>query len=236
MSTMHWLIAIVITIALNATPVMAQNNLTLSGQAGGLMRLSAGTPSGSGGLTTSVVNSSTGATCSGSATDTDTFTFNVDFGDLSRGDGNPVIGSVGLRVRTNTSFRVVGSVVSFSANGMRYQGHEVTSADAGSFVRVWMGPLSTTGNDANNAGAIAINNALLSGMHLSEMSRGPASATSTFLCSGPAASLGGNTSSQSNAIEFPFYVSVPTGYELGPAPGSANGRFSFSMQFSILPY
>lgn len=214
-------------------PGQAQvDSLAIIGQYGPVVHLSAGAASGGGGLTATVANSTTGATSNGSPLDVETFNFNIDFGDLARGDGNPVVSTVGLRLRSNTSFKLVASVLSFSSTPLIYQERPIGGNDGGSFARFWVGPINATGAGATSNG-ITVNGALTGGIKLSDVTHGPITSNSTLICTGPAASQSGGVQSPSNAIDVPIFISVPTGYELGPAPGSARGSFNFSIQFAV---
>jgi hypothetical protein len=214
------------------TVVAQPSNLTISGSYGSSIRLSAGTPSAAGGRTANVTGANTQGTAIGSAQDSEDFTATIDFGDLAKGDGSPVTGVVGLRVRSNTSFKLTTSAVQFQTNGLRYVDKVIDNADGGSFIRVWTGPVSSTGNRAANAADISVNGSLVNGLQLSAISRGGATANSTTILSGQAASRDGSLQSSDNAIEVPLFVSVPSGYELGPAGNAAQGTFNFSMQFA----
>lgn len=205
-------------------------SLTISGQYGPALQLSAGT---AGGVTGAVANSSTNATVTSAAPDSTNFTSSIDFGDLSKGDGEPVAAAIALRLRSNTSFGVTASVVSFQASQLRWRGQEISAADGGSFVRMWVGQLSTTGPNAASGSNLNVNGQLQSGIQMSTLTRGPATAQSTPVVGGSAASLGGSIQSPNNAVEIPVYVSVPSGYELGPSEGSAQGTFSFIVQFGM---
>lgn len=221
-------------VLLNCAPTSAQpSNMTLTGQYGPAIQLSAGTPAAAGGRSVSVSGATTQASATGSGPDSENFSASIDFGDLSKGDGNAVTGVVGLRVRSNSAFKLTVSNVQFQATGLRYLDKPIDSSDGGSFIRVWTGAVSTTGAKSASAADMAQNSALLNGMQLSAVSRGPATASSTAILSGSAASLGGTPQSPDNAIEIPLFVSVPSGYDLGPAGNAAQGSFSFSMQFGI---
>jgi len=73
--------------------------------------------------------------------------------------------------------------------------------------------------------------AMASGIPLSNLTRGTATANSTWICSGPVASIAGGASSSDNAIEIPVFMAVPTGYDLGPSADASTGSFSFVLQF-----
>lgn len=206
---------------------------TLNAQYGGFLELSAGAPPQTNGQTATVSNTSSGATTMAAPTNAENFASAIDFGDVSGGDGTPIVGGVGLRVRSNTGFRVLASLTSFQATTLRYQGRDVSSNDGGSFIKIWLGPVTATGGRAIAVGRTSVNSLLTGGSTLAALSRGPVSAASTELISGPVASIGGGKDTPDNAIEFPFLLSVPTGFELGAAPGQANGSFSFVVQFGI---
>lgn len=208
-------------------------SLTISGQYGSFLQLTAGTPPSTGGRNVEISSGNTGALAAGGTADMENFGASVNFGDLSKGDGNPVTSGVGLRMRSNTECQLVTSLSSFQATNLRYQGRDVTLADGGSFVKVWAGPITATGNNALNPGEATINSFFTSGSTLSTISRGQASGSSTLVCAMPAASTGGFGNSVDNALEIPFFVSVPTGFDLGPAPGAAEGTFSFVLQFGL---
>ncbi len=206
---------------------------TLSAQYGGFLELSAGTPPQTNGQTATVSNVNSGASTVAPPANSQNFASSIDFGDVSSGDGTPLVGAVGLRVRSNTAFRVLASLTSFQATTLRYQGRDISSADGGSFIRIWLGPVSATGNRSIAVGRTSVNSLLTGGSTLSALSRGPVTGASTELISGPVASIGGGKDSPDNSLEFPFLMSVPTGFELGAAPGQASGSFSFVVQFGI---
>jgi hypothetical protein len=206
-------------------------NFNISGEYGGFIQLTAGSPGGTGGRTASVSQQGTGASASGAAADQENFGSSLEFGDLARGDGNPIVGGIGLRVRSNTGFRIVASLANFNANNLQYQGKPITPADNGSFIKISTGPATATGAGAANISKIRGNPQLTAGTPLNRLSQGPALGSAMLVASGPAASVAGIANSVDNAIEVPVFISVPTGLELGPAPGSTEGSFSFTVQF-----
>jgi hypothetical protein len=206
-------------------------NFNLSGEYGGFIQLTAGSPGGTGGRTASVSQQATGASASGPAADQENFGSSLEFGDLARGDGNPIVGGIGLRVRSNTGFRIVASLSNFTANNLQYQGKPLTAGDNGSFIKISSGAATATGAAAANISKIRGNPLLNAGTPLNRLSQGPALGSAMLVASGPAASVAGIANSVDNAIEVPVFISVPTGLELGPAPGSTEGSFSFTVEF-----
>lgn len=231
----NFLIALLL-IAWAQTGVSAQNaNVTLSGQYSPSIQLSAGAPSASGGRTASVTSTGTGANAVAPPLDAANFAAVIDFGDVSRGDGTPVVASVGLRIRSNTSYRLAAAVTNFQAQSLRYLGRDVGSDDGGSFIRVWAGAPSASGSGAAATSRMTVNPALTSGTTLSALPRGSATTSSTTIVSGPAASIEGSLQSATNAVDIPLFMSVPSGYDLGPSPDGSQGTFSFSVQFAAFP-
>lgn len=206
-------------------------SVSITGQYGTFVQLSAGTPPASGGRTVSIADKGTGCVASGSQPNNQSFGDSVDFGDLSKGDGEECPATIGIRMRSNSSFRLVASMSSFRCRGLRFHGKDVNDADGGSFVHIWAGALSTTGPNSASPSSVAVNSSFTGGTTLATLARGGCTASSTLICSAPAASIGGTSNSPDNAIELPIFVSVPTGMELGPAPGAAAGTFTFTVQF-----
>jgi hypothetical protein len=206
-------------------------SVSITGQYGTFVQLSAGTPPAAGGRTVSVADKGTGCVASGSQPNNQAFGSSIDFGDLSKGDGEECPATIGIRLRSNSAFRLVASMSSFRCRGLRFQGKDVTDQDGGTFVHVWAGALSTTGANAASPSSVSVNSSFTGGTTLATLARGGCTASSTLICAAPAASIGGTSNSPDNALELPIYVSVPTGMELGPAPGTASGTFSFTVQF-----
>jgi hypothetical protein len=202
------------------------STLNLNGQYNGFIQLSAG----GAGRGASMSTLATGGSATAAGAEGQELTAVLDFGDLSKGDGNPVTAAVGLRLRSNTGFRVVASVSQFQTSSLRYMGKEVDSADGGSFIKLWLGNVIGTGALSNTA-QVNIGPVLSAGTTLSSISRGPVTVAATPVLSGPVASFGGSATSMDNALEIPVFFSVPTGFELGPAEGQASGNFSFVVQF-----
>lgn len=227
--------AVVLDVFFPYRDVYSQNaNLFLTGQYAPFLQLSAGSPPATHGQNAIVSNQGTGALATASVPDAEDFMASIDFGDLAKGNGTPVIGGVGLRIRSNTGFRLVTSVTSFQVTSLSYRGNEVENSDGGRFIHVFTGSPSATGSLAIDLGQVAVNPQLSTGITLSELAHGSASASSTVVISAPTASVGGSPASTDNALEVPVFFSIPTGFELGPAPGATIGSFAFSLQFGLI--
>jgi hypothetical protein len=157
----------------------------------------------------------------------------IDFGDLSTGNGQPVVGSVGVRVKGNANYNVTISQMSFTAKDLQVANKDVSgSGDQGSFITVRVGSHSGSGSRAN-PGQTKVNGQLNGGMRLSQVSYGPVTAESTRVAGGGPPSTGGTMNSSDNAVDIPVYFSVPTGLEIGPAPGASTGSFQATIQLGI---
>lgn len=157
----------------------------------------------------------------------------IDFGQLTRGSGQPLGAVVGLQVRGNASYRLNVSVASFQTTSLAIRNVEVNaSSNGGSFIGVKLGPIIGTGARANPAGT-TVNGMVVNELPLNKISRGPVGPASTTLAQGNAPSLGGNSNSPDNAVEIPIIVTVPTGLAISPARGNAEGFFQVVLQTGI---
>lgn len=213
------------------------SSFTFYGSYDPMIRLTSGSPVSVGKQETASLSSSgrNNAIVVAPQPDVENFHAMIDFGDLSEGDGSLAVGRIGLRVRSNTSYRVVASVLSFQADQLMWQGKNVTSSDGKDFLQVAISAPSATGLKAAPVAQTRSNSSLLNGERLSDLATGPVSTSSTVLISGDAASGGGTLTSVDNAQEVGVAIAAPTGFELGPAPGSSRGTFSAVIQFGAIP-
>lgn len=214
-------------------PCDAVVSVTLRGTADRVLTLSAGEVDAGG--TASVSSSATGAIVNGARVDQADFNSSIDFGDLSQGNGQPLVATVGLRVRSNCPFNLLIARENFSATNLQYHGHSVSgSSDGGSFINVLAGPkVSATGVDAN-ASACKLSSVLSgTGLPLSQVTSGLPGIGSTLVASGTRVSLRGAKSSPSNAVDIPLSFSVPTGTSIGPITGGS-GSFSTTVELAVV--
>jgi len=157
----------------------------------------------------------------------------IDFGQLTRGTGQPLGAVIGLQVRGNASYRLNVSVSSFQTTTLAIKNVEVSAnSNGGSFIGVKLGPVTGTGALSNPAGT-AVNGMIINELPLNRISRGPVGPASTTLAEGTAPSLGGNANSPDNAVEIPIIVTVPTGLAISPSRGNAEGYFQVVLQTGI---
>jgi hypothetical protein len=213
----------------------AVSSLTLNGAAASVLRLSAGTTDG--GMTASMKNGeATGAQASGGALDSENATTTLDFGDLARGDGRLITGSMALRIRSNCRYKITMSRVNFVASNLQVAGTDVSgTADGGSFIRVTAGPSpKATGADANAHGCVVVSELTGTGVPLSQIQSGAVTASSSVVARGEPASLRGSFASSGNAVDLPINFSCPSGMQIGPVRGGT-GTFQATVQFEIFP-
>lgn len=208
---------------------------TISATISSIITLQAGSLNGSTTCTAITSANTTGATVTGATADQQDFTTNIDFGDLARGDGNPVVATVAVRVRSNTPYKITMARTSFNANNLQYKGRDVSgTADGGSFIKVSAGPEARNSGSQGNAGGCLIAARLTAGIPLSDLTAGSATAASTLVASGKRASFGGSKSSAGNAVDIPLHFECPTGMDIGPVSGEA-GTFQGSVQINAFP-
>lgn len=216
-------------------PACAVSNVTLTGSAGHILMLSAGATA-DGAPASMQHGEQTGARAVGAAIDSSNAVATLDFGDLSKGDGTPITGSVGLRIRSNCRYKVTMSRGSFVANNLQVRGVDVSGAeDGGTFIRVTAGPRAIpTGPDGNAEQCLISSNLVNGGIALSQLSSGSVSAGSSLVANGQPASLRGSMRSDSNAVDLPVNFSCPTGMQIGPVK-AGSGSFQATVQFEIFP-
>lgn len=225
--------ALMLLISAAVLPCDAIVRVALSGAAEQVLTLSAGEVD-SGGTASITSANLTGASAIGGARDQEDFSSSIDFGDLSRGDGQPMVATIGLRIRSNCYFNVVITRDTYSAKNLQYMGRDVSgSADGGSFIHVNVGQARATGSEAD-ASSLRLSSALSgAGIPLSQLTSGTPGANSTVLASGAPVSRSGNRSSPGNAVDIPVRFAVPTGTSIGPISGGV-GTFSATVQISAL--
>jgi hypothetical protein len=156
----------------------------------------------------------------------------IDFGELNRGSGEPVGGIIALQLRGNASYRLNISQSNFEAFALQVRNREVAASDRGSFLTLRVGNIAGTGARANVGGTV-VGGDISGGIALDRISQGPVGINSTMLCRGGPPSLGGTASNTDNAVEVPVYVYAPSGLEINPARGAAQGSFQTVLQLGI---
>ncbi len=203
----------------------ATGSLQLSGTCSPVIKLASGSES-------LRITGSTGTGSSVSMSpDTENFTGTVNFGNVSAGDGTPLVATAWIRVWSNCHYKVTMSRSDFQATNMSYNGNPITSTDGGSFLSISAaGPPQASGPLADaSQSTVSLGDSLA----LSQLPSGPVTSNSRIILSGQRASLAGGFNNTSNSIQLPIAIACPTGAALAPTVGDSMGTFSATVQFGI---
>jgi hypothetical protein len=227
-----------------STPVNSMGTLTLSCSASGAIGLF-GSPDQS--LTNGQTGSSISETGDIPASPAADFVGAANLGNLSKGDGTPVVASFGLRERGNVDCHVSASVSSYTATNLSYNpgsGSVPLAGNTGTelgFVTLGTGAVTAGSGTApltGNSSGHTYGSKFLSGTGtLATLNSGTIGAVSTscdeFASFSAPPSNGGNLTTATNYVEDTVTFSVPTGFQWAPTNNTGSGSFSIAVEFEI---